>query len=208
MTERFCPNCGEVFEPGVDTCADCGSALADGPAPVQLPPGYVEYAFLGNAATLAEAYVVRTALAADGIPVRIEQEFALTQAMGGLPMPAGGYALSIPVDVADDALQALKTIHENRQPDKEPEDAKELLEQRLHRCLMCGLLLCCIRFGGPVVLVWSLRFWPDLLAGRIRGIQKAGLVFVTLFALANTLFIIAVLVYHAYALGLSAPYAF
>ena len=32
-TSRWCPNCGAEYLPEVETCADCGVALAEGPPP-------------------------------------------------------------------------------------------------------------------------------------------------------------------------------
>ena len=36
--EAHCPNCGAEYREGFDTCADCGSKLLPGPAPVAADP--------------------------------------------------------------------------------------------------------------------------------------------------------------------------
>lgn len=202
MTERFCPNCFEVYEPNVAFCADCGTPLRDGPPPlpptVEPPRDFVEYAPLGCAATLSEAYVVKAALAAYDIPVRIESELTATLAMGQIPMAAGGFALSIPVDRAPEALQALKTIHDGRAPALEdPDTTEDRFSRNLNRCLRWGMGMCWLFLTAPLALIWALRFWPALIAGRIHGIQKPSLIILTVWALLVSLFLTVVLVYHA-----------
>jgi hypothetical protein len=73
---RYCPDCGEEYQPHVTECVECGGVLQDRrdgdvrePEPV-LPPGEYEKVVDGLTAATAERLVKR--FIAAGLPVKVE----------------------------------------------------------------------------------------------------------------------------------------
>ncbi len=201
MSERYCPNCGEVYDPGIDTCAECGIPLEDLPdeeAPVSVEPPeyeYVECNLLGHVTTLGEAYVIRAALAAEGIPVRIDNEWALNAGMGGVAMPAGGIALFVPVDAYSESASLLAEKRRSSLDYEELPAEETSLEKRLWRFYSWFNLALYIGVVLPVAAVLGVRTWKQLKNEQTNPLQRMLLTVGTLFAVAITAMFVIALIY-------------
>lgn len=119
----FCPGCGAEFDPGVETCADCGVALV-AELPDDFDPKYQELVTVFDAFNANELAVAESLLQGAEIPYFV-QNTASQSVFGVASGTVGRSRIEVKPEFAEAALDLLADLEEGADENDEGEFEEE-----------------------------------------------------------------------------------